>query len=375
MSRLLRQVNYRPTVVAVPVCNEEERIAACIAAISEQEDVRADDIVLLVNNTSDRTVAVAQNVRLHGSTRLHILERGLPPEAAGAGHARRLAMREAAGLAGPSGILLTTDADSRPDPDWLASNLAEIAQGVDAVAGWVDLDPAEWSAIPLTLHEADARECAYDSLCDEIEAHLDPDPWDPLPRHTQNSGASIAVTVAAYRRAGGIPAAVVGEDRAFLAALRRIDARIRHSPACHVVVSGRTEGRAAGGMADTIRRRLRTPDLLIDERLEPASDCARRADLRRRFRGYYSDPTSSSTEVASLLALDEGLLRQASEQLTFGTAWTDVEEMSPRLRRRRVAVADLAAEMAHASEICALLRETTARTSAAASNCLVDLAG
>ena len=120
-------------------------------------------------------------------------------------------------------------------------------------------------------------------VCDEIGARLDPDPWDPLPRHTQNSGASIAVTVAAYRRAGGIPAAILGEDRAFFAALRRIDARIRHSPACHAVVSGRAEGRAAGGMAETIRRRLRTPDLLLDERLEPAADCTRRAHLRRLF--------------------------------------------------------------------------------------------
>ena len=103
MSGLQRHGVHVPTVVAVPACNEEQRIAACIAAIAGQEEVRPDHIVVLVNNTSDRTVAAAQSVRLHAQTRLHILERSLPPDAAGAGHARRLAMREAARLAGPSG--------------------------------------------------------------------------------------------------------------------------------------------------------------------------------------------------------------------------------------------------------------------------------
>jgi hypothetical protein len=102
-------------------------------------------------------------------------------------------MQQAAVIAGPDGILLTTDADGRVDPDWLSANVAEIRKGADAVAGWADLDRTEWGEIPMKLHEADARECAYDSLCDEIHAQLDPDPYDPMPRHTQNSGASIAV--------------------------------------------------------------------------------------------------------------------------------------------------------------------------------------
>ena len=184
-------------------------------------------------------------------------------------------MAEAARLAGLDGVLLTTDADGQVDPDWLAANLQCLADGADAVAGWVDLHPIEWGAIPRALHEDDARECAYDRLCDEIHGLLDPDPADPLPRHTQHSGASIAVTAAAFARCGGVPAIPSGEDRALIAALRRVDARIRHAPEVHVSVSGRTEGRSEGGMADTIRRRLAKPDEYIDDRLEPALDCAR----------------------------------------------------------------------------------------------------
>jgi len=42
-------------------------------------------------------------------------------------------------------------------------------------------------------------------LLAELEGWLDPDPADPLPRHHQHFGASLAVTVDAYRRAGGLP--------------------------------------------------------------------------------------------------------------------------------------------------------------------------
>ena len=65
-------------------------------------------------------------------------------------------MQEAARLAGPAGVLLTTDADGLVDPDWLAANLAAIEAGADAVAGWCELHPVEWGAIPPRLHEDDA---------------------------------------------------------------------------------------------------------------------------------------------------------------------------------------------------------------------------
>ena len=57
------------------------------------------------------------------------------------GMARRLAVRHAQALAGPYGIILTTDADCRVSDDWIASNLAEIDAGADAVAGMAILDP------------------------------------------------------------------------------------------------------------------------------------------------------------------------------------------------------------------------------------------
>jgi hypothetical protein len=47
-------------------------------------------------------------------------------------------------------------------------------------------------------------------------------------------------------------------------------------------LSGRTEGRAAGGMGDTIRRPLVCAGAFLDSRLEPASNATARTIFRRR---------------------------------------------------------------------------------------------
>jgi GT2 family glycosyltransferase len=352
---MLRNQLFNPIAVAIPARNEAAHIGGCLAALTRQTNAQIDHIVLCVNNTTDNTAAVARATRLAPPTTLHVIECDLPRRFAHAGQARRLAMEKAYRLVGDSGVLLTTDADGIVDPDWTEANLAALREGADAVAGWVDLDPESWHRIPLKLHEDDARECAYDALCDEIHARLDPDPDDPMPRHTQNSGASIAVTGRAYRLCGGLPAMNHGEDRAFIAALRRADARIRHAPECHVTVSGRTEGRALGGMADTIRRRMWAPDPYLDDRLEPADLCAKRARLRHTLRLCLANPDLLAG-FASETGLSAAVLGQILHSNRFGHAWAFVERESPALRRQKVAVADLPAQMRRAQEICNALR-------------------
>jgi hypothetical protein len=341
--------------VAIPACNEADHIGRCIAALDRQVGCRVDDIVVLVNNSTDHTADVARRGVLGSGAALHVLECSLRPEDAHAGNARSMAMEAAAQCIRGDGVLLTTDADGVVDPDWVRENLAVLRAGADVVAGWVNLDPVDWARIPVALHEDDAREMAYDALCDEIHATLDPDPHDPLPRHTQHSGASIAVTLAAYRRVGGVPPLPCGEDRAFLKALRRIDARIRHAPECHVTVSGRIIGRAAGGMADTIRRRMVIQDPYIDDRLESAEDCIRRATMRRRLRICREAP-ALLPGLARELGLDCAGLADELMRLPFGQVWDSVETASPLLRARRVAVCDLERETRQAAAFCAGLR-------------------
>jgi hypothetical protein len=350
-----------PNVVAIPARNEEEHVLACVEALDGQIGARFDHVVLFANNCTDATAAVARTIELHSCMRLHVFET-LPQHEANAGAARLRAMEAALPLAGAEGVLFATDADGQADPDWLPNTLAASERGADVVAGWAELHPLDWGRIPLELHEDDARECAYDALCDEIHARLDPDPHDPSPRHTQQSGASIAVTVRAYRECGGMPVVASGEDRALIAALRLVDAKIRHDPSVRVSVSGRTEGCAQGGMAETIRRRLVRPDEMLDDRLEPAETCAHRARCRAAARRAYGRPASDRASLASLLDLPLDKVTQALDCPFFGRAWRSLEDASPKLRRVQVPVADLPSQMAAAEAIVRAL--TTADASA-----------
>ena len=291
-----------------------------------------------------------------------IAEVVLPPDQAHAGGARRGAMQWAAGRAGEGGILLTTDADGVVAPNWLRVNLDAIASGAEAVAGRVLLDPFDEERLPLALREADASECQYAALLDEIDARLDPDPLDPLPRHDEHSGASIAVTMAAYRRAGGMPRVESGEDRKFFAELRRVDARIRHANDAVVRVSGRLEGRAAGGMADTIRRRMIAIDAFLDNRLEPARNAITRIGLRRRMRLLWLQgaeaPHREIRRLATDLDVAVGVVRQAIASRYFGEGWMRLEARSSRLRRRIVPAAAVNEQIAAARSFLATLDQT-----------------
>jgi GT2 family glycosyltransferase len=339
------------TVVAIPAQNEADVIGPCLAALDAQIEIRPDHIVLLANNCTDMTVSLARAKRMRPGTTLHVIEMHLPAAQSNTGHARRLAMQCAAALAGTDGILLTTDADGRVEPDWIAANLAALARGADVVCGWIELDPTDRTRIPLELRADNAQESAYDLLCDTIHARLDPDPSDPLPRHTQNCGATIALTAPVFARCGGVPDIAYGEDRALINALRRVDARIRHAPEVKATMSGRMVGRNYVGTAATILRRLSGPDPYLDDRLEPAMDCARRAASRRRLREVFKTG-EGAPELALQLDFDLPRLRGLLK-MTFGAAWYELEAESPILRRRLVALADVIAESTIAASILA----------------------
>ncbi len=349
---------HGPVVVAIPVRNEADRIGACLADLIAQ--TRAPDaIVCLLNNCTDDTEGAAALVAATGSVAVHLVSRHLPPAQANAGHARRLAMLHAARLAGAHGVLLTTDADTRIGPDWIALNLARIDAGADAVCGQAVIDPIEADAIPDHLHADDALECRYATLLDTLGARLDPDPADPLPRHTQESGASIAVRAAAFRAVGGIPPVAMGEDRAFIDALRRHDARIRHAPEISVVVSGRTEGQAAGGMADTMRRRIIRQDTHVDALLEPASDRYRRMHFRARLRAAWRAGHPPPDLVADL-HLPQAAVAQALSAPHFGAAWAGIEGACKLIRRRRVTFAELPRQIDEALRLLRALEQDRA---------------
>nr|WP_321985882.1 hypothetical protein [uncultured Lichenicoccus sp.] len=187
------------------------------------------------------------------------------------------------------------------------------------------------SGSPPRCTRTDAREVAYGALLDEIHALADPDPADPLPRHTEHSGASIAVTVEAWRRAGGMLPLPSGEDRGFLRSLRLVDATVRHAPRrAGDGVSGRLEGRAAGGMAETIARRMIRQDEMLDADLEPAATCLRRAMLRARARMLWSERAAISSSWSQAV---QNLAANAQLPVLEVARWLRMEALRRRLGR------------------------------------------
>jgi hypothetical protein len=322
---------------------------------------RPDGVVLLLNNCTDATEATVRGLANRLPYKLHLICHAFAPAMANAGNARRMAMRCAAELVGHDAVLLTTDADTIVADDWVERNLLAIRAGAEVVCGCVQIDPAEAALIPAHLHADDARERELITLLDATACLLDPDLADPWPRHTEAAGASLGVTRAAFARVGGIPAIAAGEDRAFVRMLARVDAAIRHDPTVKVTTSGRLDGRAPGGMADTIGRRIRQQDEFTDDVLEPAVNAYRRIDFRRRVRqAWQRRPLGrlAPRELSADLGIPDASLQAMLDTRWFGAAWADVEANSPYLLRRRVRFADLPREIAYARQLLELHVDT-----------------
>ena len=193
------------------------------------------------------------------------------------------------------GVILTTDADSQVAPNWIAANLAAFDAGAEAVLGRIALD-SDGKLLPDALHRRGALEDAYESLLTELSWLLDPLEHNPWPHHATISGATLGITRNAYCRVGRLPRVPLGEDKALIALLSRQDARIRYCPAVHAVTSGRTQGRAPGGVADTLAIRSREPEAFCDDALEPFRTAFARATWRGRLRRLHG---------AGHLALDQ----------------------------------------------------------------------
>jgi Glycosyl transferase family 2 len=319
-------------IVAIPIRNEAAMIQACLQGLIEQTHT-PDLILLLLNNCTDGTLDTSLQMQ-RTAPNIRIESYDLHGERASAGEARRLALNHAVELAG-NGLILTTDADAAPDRNWIAENLAAINAGADVVCGTAEIDDADALNLPHRLKSDDAHEKLLLKSLDEITSLVDPEHADPWPRHQQNSGASIAVKASFLRKLGGAPHVATGEDRALIREMQLIDARIRHTPRIKVKVSGRLDGRANGGMAETIKRRIEKPDELLDETIEPVVDAYRRALAKSRLREI-RDGQVCGDRLANDLLIRRETLRRALVSPYFGTAWAEVECKSPVLHRRRV---------------------------------------
>lgn len=334
--------------VVVPARDEESTIGRTLARLRCQCDghgVLLDparyEIIVLANNCTDATAAAVRGAAQQaGGPPIHLIERDLPQPWAHVGGARRLLMDEASrrlrATAGGNGLIATTDADTAVASDWLAAMLCEVEQGAEAIGGRALLDRGERAALPAAVEERYLLDLGYRRLVMEYTSRVDPEPWDPWPRHHQHFGASLALTVAAYERVGGLPPLPAREDEALYQALLLVDARFRHSPAVRVVTSARLAGRTSIGLAAQLRdwQRLAQHGLpyAVASAQAVAEETAARAELRCLWQRARARPPLWRAELGTAFALagvePEWLEQALAEAGYFGALWAEARARS-----------------------------------------------
>jgi len=320
--------------IALPAKDEEERIVDCLEACAAAMTLWPEPgvIVLVVNNSRDRTGARAQAWAHRSRTPMLMQTVHFPENMAHAGSARRAALDRARQLVGAEGYLLTTDADSRPDVNWVSANLEALVLGTAAlVCGAFDVDADDYARLPVQVRERALIEDRYRQTALELDRLVDPNPFNPWPLHGRASGASLAMSATAYDLIGGAPVVPCAEDRALVRQFMLHDLPILYSDAARVTTSGRLNGRAPGGMADTIASRVAGATYVCDETVEAADMVWARAHLRARLRAAFQEPALLAATLA-----DIGLQRPPETVTSFGAFWAVVESTSPLLKRRRL---------------------------------------
>lgn len=325
--------------IAIPVRNEAESIARCLDAIerADQADACLVATVLVLNGCTDATWDAVAAWTESSTLPVLMVEVTLAPQMNHAGGARAVALQLALQtLPGkPGGIVLTTDADSQVPTDWLARAVIGISGGCDVIAGDFDIEAASLARWPSALRRRVSIEDCYARLLDEVDALCDPVPHNPWPTHRRCSGANLVFRADALAAFDTLPAPPCGEDRALVAACLARDMRVRHDPQLRVQTSGRLKGRAAGGMAETLRMQDVRRESPCDPLLEAFAPHVHRALVRSRLRRHFQ-PGISAEGLMNAMGLRTMRIRDGLGSIPchyFGQAWQQIESMAVDLMR------------------------------------------
>ena len=222
-------------------------------------------------------------------------------------------------------MLLSTDADTLASSTWVAATLREIERGAEAVGGRI-LTQTPAAVEPCPVRRIQLRDAAYRVLLRQLEDKLDPCTADRWPCHHQQNGASLALTVRAYRQVGGLPVVPFLEDEQLWQLLLHHDLPVRHSPHVQVYTSARRSGRVEVGLS----WQLREWDNLNEQQREPQVPCphelVRVWTARRRLRAWWQAGqlrmSADLVRLAQAIEVPAGeLLGQARQAKTFGQLW------------------------------------------------------
>jgi hypothetical protein len=232
-------------VIAVPARDEAALVQTCLTGLdlsvryAQHKGLVAEAAVVVVaHRCSDDTAARARPALARIPAAVDVVA---DDESAAVGAVRDRAARHGLALLGarPAWIF-STDADTVVAPDWI-SRVLSVATEYDSacVVGLAALDAWYGSLTGLRAY----RTVLLDKL------HRGP----PGDEHRHVYGANLAVRADAYLAVGGFPDVAHGEDQRLVDTLQAAGYPIARTREVIVSTSGRTRGRASGGLADLLR--------------------------------------------------------------------------------------------------------------------------
>lgn len=217
--------------VVIPVNNEDQHLAACLAAVDtavrqHRRPLARLRVIVVLDACTDGSAAIATG--WPGVEALVVNFRNV-------GAAREHGVRHVIGgsPAPASRIwLANTDADSTVQGEWVSHHVEAAMSGAAVLLGAIRPDPEDLS--PSKFRDWQRRHAA-------------------APATARVHGANLGVRADAYLEAGGFPAYPEHEDVALVESLRRLGVVIQANAQCWVQTSARTTGRTPGGYAAHVR--------------------------------------------------------------------------------------------------------------------------
>ena len=255
--------------VAIPARNEEQRIGSCLSALAGQCSERTT-VVVVINNSTDRSIAVARHVADRKCIDLRIVHCVIEQDL-GVGAVRNIGCLHAIRHMPDLRYLLGTDADCVVGPGWVFRNSAHLETS-DAVCGRVTPLIGDLAVLQKMNQTLARNEGVYRGLVQTLYACYAEGCQSLGGTHGETAGASLAITKEAYLAIEGFTSVGAGEDRMIVRKLHRLGYRVRHANDVVVQASCRLVGRARGGMSDALKARIFHDDYYIDDCL-PSSEC------------------------------------------------------------------------------------------------------
>ncbi|MCP1168250.1 glycosyltransferase [Limimaricola litoreus] len=300
-----RAVAAARAVVIIPACNEAERIGVCLDALAAQEGREVCAIHVCVNNSRDDTAGIIRERARHHALPLVLSEVWLP--SGGVGRARRWGHAFALRDSPAATALLSTDADCVAMPGWLGA-MRRALESHPAVLGRIeplnDLPPD----LARTVRRGGEIEDSYMRLSMELALLLSGDGPDAIGLNTAG-GANMGIRRDVYRAVGGFRPLPCREDRELIDRVLAAGHRPARIDAARVRASMRPDGRAPGGMADKIARRLAGRAASFDTALLPVAAMLSGSSGGPAYPSAPLSPAQAAREMPLLAAHVERLRR------------------------------------------------------------------